>query len=254
MEAASHKALTIEQFTRQAVPFAELPAHASAMDILERLAHPSSADEMLDVACGPGLVACRFAPQVKWVTGVDLTPAMIHQAALAQANHGYGNMTWQIGTADPLPFADASFSLVLTRYSFHHFQQPARVLAEMLRVCRAGGTVVVADVAQPAICVAGYDEIERLRDPSHVHALSREEFAGMLGESGLRDIEFAEYKVDIALDAQLAASFPVPGGAERIREILRADVGVDRCGVDARWVGGELHYSVPIVVDAGSKP
>ena len=254
MEAASHKALTIEQFTRQAVPFAELPAHSSAMDILIRLARSSPGDEMLDVACGPGLVACRFAPLVKRVTGLDLTPAMIRQAEQAQVSHGYSNMAWQIGDVDSLPFGDASFDIVLTRYSFHHFQQPAKVMAEMMRVCRPGGTVLVADVAQPSQRVEGYDEIERLRDPSHVHALSREEFAGILGDSGLQDLQFAEYKVEIALEEQLAASFPVPGGAERIREILRADVGVDRCGVAAHWVGAELHYSVPIVVASGRRP
>jgi hypothetical protein len=57
----------------------------------------------------------------------------------------------------------------------------------------------------------------------------------------------------MSVESQLAASFPVPGGADRIRELLRQDVGVDRCGVLAHWVGPELHYAVPIVVDVASK-
>jgi len=123
----------------------------------------------------------------------------------------------------------------------------------MVRVCRPGGRVLVADVVQPADKVAGYDEIELLRDPSHVHALSRDEFAGLFAASGLEAVQFAEYKVELALEHQLAASFPVPGGAERIRDLLRADVGVDRCGVSAHWVGSELHYAIPIVIAVGSK-
>ena len=254
MDQESHQALTIDQFTRQAVPFAKLPGHSASMDILIRLARPTTADVVLDVACGPGLVACRFAPLVRHVTGLDITPEMIHQAELAQAKHGFANMTWQVGAAEPLPFPDASFNLVVTRYSFHHFQGPAAVLSEMVRVCQPGGRVLVADVSQPPAKVAGYDEIERLRDPSHVHAVSRDEFAKLFSNSGLQDMEFAEYKVEMALADQLAASFPGPGGADRIRELLRADVGVDRCGVSAHWVGSELHYAVPIVVAIGSKP
>ena len=254
MDSQSHKALTIDQFTRQAIPFARLPGHSAAMDILIRLARPTVLDEMLDVACGPGLVGCQFAPLVRHVTGLDLTPEMIRQAEQAQAKQGYRNMSWQVGEAEPLPFPDESFTLVVTRYSFHHFQHPAGVLSEMIRVCRGGGRILVADVAQPVEKVAGYDEIERLRDPSHVHALSRAEFAGLLSSTGLCELEFAEYKVEMALELQLAASFPVRGGADQIREILRADVGVDRCGVAPHWVGSELHYAVPIVVATGRKP
>lgn len=253
MDAVTHQALTIDQFTRQAVPFAKLPGHSSSLDLLTQLCHPSAADHALDVACGPGLVACHFAPLVAHITGLDITPEMIRQAEQAQTDRGLTNMTWRVGSADPLPFADAAFSLVITRYSFHHFRRPAAVLTEMVRVCRPGGRVLVADVAQPADKVAGYDEIEWLRDPSHVHALSRDEFAGLFAASGLGSVQFAEYKVEMSLEHQLAASFPVPGGADRIRELVRADVGVDSRGVAAHWVGPELHYAVPIVVAVGTK-
>lgn len=253
MDAATHRALTIDQFTRQAVSFANLPGHSSSLGLLTQLGRPSVADDVLDVACGPGLVACHFAPLVAHVAGLDITPEMISQAGQAQAGRGLTNMTWRVGSADPLPFPDATFSLVLTRYSFHHFQRPAAVLPEMVRVCRPGGRVLVADVVQPADKVAGYDEIELLRDPSHVHALSRDEFAGLFAGSGLGSVQFAEYKVELALEHQLAASFPVPGGADRIRELLRADVGADRRGVSAHWVGSELHYAIPIVVAVGTK-
>ena len=254
MDDKAHQALTIDQFTRQAAPFASLPGHSSSLDILSRLSNPNPTDRALDVACGPGLVACHFAPFVSHITGLDITPEMIRQAEQAQSKGDLNNMTWQVGSADPLPFEDSTFSLVLTRYSFHHFQRPGSVLAEMIRVCRPGGRVLVADVAQPADKVAGYDEIELLRDPSHTHALSRDELANLFAGSGLESILFDEYKVEMALETQLSASFPVPGGADRIRELVRADVGHDRCGLSAHWVGSELHYAIPIVVAVGRKP
>ena len=57
----------------------------------------------------------------------------------------------------------------------------------------------------------------------------------------------------MSLESQLAASFPVLGGADRIRNLLREDVGLDRCGVSAHWVGSELQYAVPIVVGSATK-
>lgn len=253
MDATSHRALTIDQFTKQAIPFAQLPGHSSSLDLLTAMANPSTADQALDVACGPGLVACHFAPLVGHITGIDITPEMVRQAEKAQADRGLGNMTWKVGTASPLPFADSAFSLVITRYSFHHFQDPSAVVAELIRVLRPGGRLLIADVAQPSDKAGGYDEIELLRDPSHVHALTREEFAGLFVSSRLGPARFAEYKVEMSLESQLSASFPVPGGADRTRELLRQDVGVDRCGVAAHWVGSELHYAIPIVVGVASK-
>src|SRR5262249_57315235 len=84
-----------------------------------------------------------------------------------------------------LPSPDASFDAVVPRFSFHHLLAPAKALAEMVRVCRAGGRVVVCDVyTTTAEQAAEYDRLERLRDPSHVRALRLEELPAVLGEAG----------------------------------------------------------------------
>ncbi len=133
--------LILDQFTRQAVPFAEMPAHSNdeANLLLIDMAQVGPEDTVLDVACGPGLVGCALAEVARHVTGIDLTPAMIEQAQVRQRSMGLANLTWLVGDAVPLPFPDASFSAVVTRYSFHHFLEPKVVLAEMVRVCRPGG-------------------------------------------------------------------------------------------------------------------
>ena len=101
---------------------------------------------------------------VRHITGIKITPEMIRQAEAAQGARGLANMDWRVAPADPLPLADNPFSLVIMRYSFHHFQHPDKVVAEMLRACRPGGRILIADIAQPEDKVAGYDEIELLRD------------------------------------------------------------------------------------------
>jgi SAM-dependent methyltransferase len=163
------------------------------------------------------------------------------------------NLEWHVGNAVPLPFADGAFSLVVTRYSFHHFQEPVLAFAEMMRVCRAGGRVLVADVAVTPERSAAYDRIERLRDPSHTHALTEPEFAALFADSGLGACKYSGYPVDMELDSLIGSSFPNPGDAEVIRKMVTDDIGVNALGVNARMENGKLMYTFPIAVYVGRK-
>jgi len=248
-----HQQLIVKQFTQQAIPFAQLPGHLDALDLLLEMARPTQQDSVLDLACGPGLVACAFARHTGQVIGMDLTPAMLEQAARRQHEQGLGNLIWQQGDVQTLPYADHSFSLVLTRYSFHHLLDPQQALAEMIRVCKPGGRVLVADVALSAEKVAAYDQLELLRDPSHTHALTTTEFSDLFQNSGLHDCTQAGYNVELELEAQLRASFPLPGDEERIRQLVTEDIGLDHLGINARHQDGAVVYSVPISVFVGRK-
>jgi len=248
-----HQAAIIEQFSRQAIPFTEVPGHYDALQILLELSGVRGDDEVLDVACGPGLVACAFARQARQVTGLDITPAMIEQARERQQAQQLVNLDWTVGEADPLPYDDHRYSLVVTRYSFHHLLSPTRALAEMIRVCRPGGRVLVADVAVDAEKSAAYDRLEKLRDPSHTHALTVSEFAELFRRSGLGDCRQSGYGVEIELESQLKASFPAPGDEAVIRKMVTDDIGKDCLGVRAKREAGEVVYTVPIAVYVGTK-
>lgn len=145
-----HHRTIIEQFSLQAVPFAELPGHSDSIQRLIEFSQVSAADTVLDLACGPGLVACAFAEHTAHVTGIDLTPKMIEQAEKRQRENHVTNVSWKIGNVLPLPFPDSSFSCVITRYIFHHFLDPRGVLSEMVRVCEPCGTVMVVDAVLPS--------------------------------------------------------------------------------------------------------
>ena len=248
-----HNQTIVEQFSQQAVPFAEKPEHSDSMQMLIEMSGVSGGDQVLDVACGPGLVACAFAPHARQVTGIDITPAMIEQARGLQGEKQLKNLTWQVGDVLPLPFPGASFSVVLTRYSFHHFLNPEAVLAEMVRVCRTGGRVLVADVVLPPEKAEAYNRMEKLRDPSHTRALTYPEMAEIIGASGLTNLQTGHYKVEMELEKQLGASFPNPGDADRIRRLFEADLGVDDLGVGAHRHGGEIYFAYPILVVVGEK-
>ena len=245
--------LILDQFTRQAQPFAEMHARddAEIHQLLIQTADIAAADDVLDVACGPGLVACEVARVARHVTGLDLTPAMIAQATERQRGFGLRNLTWLVGDAQPLPFSDGSFSRIITRYSFHHFTDPQGVFAEMVRVCRTGGRVTVADVFTNSPEQAdAYDHLEKLRDPSHTHALQQTEL-NLLFES-LRDVRRAYYRYPVKVDNLLARSFPVPGGAEAFRRLVAEDVGVNKLAIQASKEDG-LGFAFPVVVLSGVK-
>jgi ubiquinone/menaquinone biosynthesis C-methylase UbiE len=178
-----HDAVVRKSFERQAAlfvgdhsPFARRPASAVAW--LE----PLDPDMIvLDVACGAAHAAEQAAPHVRQVVGIDLTPALLRVGAERLRNNGITNVLLQEGNAAALPFLDASFDLVVCRGALHHFAERGTAVAEMARVCRPGGRVVVADMVAPSAEVRGaFDELHRCLDPSHAGVLLESELAELL--------------------------------------------------------------------------
>jgi len=89
-----HNSIIVEQFTRQAAPFARMHTAEESMELFKRVAGVTRDDIALDVACGPGLVACAFAKIAKHVSGVDITPAMLEQARQLQQRERLTNIEW----------------------------------------------------------------------------------------------------------------------------------------------------------------
>jgi ubiquinone/menaquinone biosynthesis C-methylase UbiE len=178
---------------------------------------------------------------------------MLEQAEISARQKNLTNLSWQQGDIETLPFPDESFSIVLSRYAFHHFLHPDLVLSEMVRVCCSGGRILIADVVLAPDKVNSYDQVEKLRDPSHTHALTQEEFSKLIADVNLQNIKLRSYKVELELEQQLAASFPNPGDDDKLRQIFREDIGVDRLGVGAHFQNQEIHYAVPITAIIGEK-
>jgi SAM-dependent methyltransferase len=93
---------------------------------------------LLEVAAGPGRLARAAALRGARVTGVDLAPAMV---ALARSLHP--DLEFREGSADALPFADASFDAVVCGVGLGHFPEPERAAAEFVRVLAPGGRAAV---------------------------------------------------------------------------------------------------------------
>jgi len=254
----AHRDLIVEQFTKQAVPFSTAPGvrDEEALRLLVDFAGAGPEDTVLDVACGPGLVVCALAAVVRHATGIDVTPAMIERALALAAEKSLRNVTWQVGDVLPLPYPDGAFSLVVSRFAFHHFSEPRAVLAEMKRVCAPGGRVVLVDVAasEDPAKAAALNRMEKLRDPSHVRALTFAELEGLFAEVGLPAPRAVFYQLKSELEGLLERSFPEPGDAGRIRQMFIDSLADDGLGLGTRRRrGGEIVFAYPVAVLAAGK-
>jgi ubiquinone/menaquinone biosynthesis C-methylase UbiE len=165
-----------QAFSGQAAGFASAgDTYADAEEMawmLEEL--PLTRDaRALDIACGTGEFSRALAPRVHSVIGLDATPAMMEQGEKFVAQVGIDNISFQQGVVQELPFEDSSFDVVASRYAFHHFADPRPVIAEMARVCRPGGHIIIVDIIVPEAATAvEYNYYEWLCDPSHTRALN----------------------------------------------------------------------------------
>jgi SAM-dependent methyltransferase len=244
--------IVLDQFTRQAAPFANSAAmrDEDALRLLVEFSGAGAGDTVLDVACGPGLVVAAFAKVCQRATGIDLTPAMIEKAREHAAVLGLTNVDWHVGNVLPLPFADRAFSVVVCRFAFHHFPDPLAVLREMARVCTRPGRIVIADMAasdDPKRADA-LNRMERLRDPSHTRALSLAELRDLFARTGLPAPRETYYDVRAELEGLLATSFPAPGDIPVIRQMFAASLADDGLGMKTKQKGDKILLSYPIAI------
>jgi ubiquinone/menaquinone biosynthesis C-methylase UbiE len=254
-----HRQEIIEQFTKQAIPFSEAqPVKDEAvLRMTVEFVGVRPTDLVLDVACGPGIVAIAFARAAKQVFGIDVTLAMIERATQLRAESGLTNVTFQVADADPLPFPREMFDIVYSRFAIHHFQHPAKILREKVATTKPGGKVVVIDaVASEDPDKAGYlNRIESLRDSSHVRMMPLSEHERMFQQVGLVNLRKTLYRFEAEVEAWLARSFPKEGDADRIRLMMAESIEEDRAGLGVRRdERGRLRFTYPVVILVGERP
>lgn len=163
-------------------------------------------DTVLDLGCGAGLdlvlAARRAAPGGK-VIGVDMTAEMVEQARANAAEAGLENVEVRQGIIEALPVEDASIDRVISNCAINLSPEKGKVFAEIARVLRPGGTMLVSDIVVREL-PAWVLESRPLYCACIGGAASEEEYLAGLSGAGLVDAEVRGRKV---LDATQIAAF-----------------------------------------------
>jgi SAM-dependent methyltransferase len=206
---------------------------------LQRFCELAGAERVLDAGTGSGTFTLALAPNVREVVGLDPVPELLeHARRLAE---GKTNVSFVEGDATALPFAADSFDLATCARTLHHVDRPELVVAELARVVRPGGGLLLVDQISSLDPLEGIarDRLERLRDPSHRRTLSDQDIRGLLEANWLVLRRSRVHREDHELGAFLdhAACY----GEDReaaVAEAERLVAGGQRAGIALRRCGG----------------
>lgn len=252
-EKQKHNEKIKEQFSKQAAGYTSVKAHAEALHTIIEMSGVTENDNVIDVACGSGIVSCAFAKYAHHVTGIDITEEMLEQARKLQVENLLTNIEWVAGDVEPLKFDNNQFSIVFSRFSFHHFLEYEKVFEEMIRVCKPGGVVMVVDVVLPDEKRKAYDDMEALRDPSHSGVLSPGDFEKLFQHPLLADIKAADYQMNIEMETQLNASFMPEENREKFRALIQQDINKNNLGVNVTQIKNSYQLFYPIQIYMATK-
>ncbi|WP_199536135.1 class I SAM-dependent methyltransferase [Dyella solisilvae] len=141
---------------------------------------------VLDLGCGGGHVSYRAAPLVREVVACDVTASMLDIVRGAAVERGLHNVVTAQAPAECLPFDDATFDVVVARYTTHHWRDRDAGLREARRVLKPGGLAIFIDVVAPeqALLDSWLQTLELLRDISHVRNYRVSEWVAALAAAG----------------------------------------------------------------------
>ena len=192
----------VEQFGPSAADYATFSYHAAGPDLQPMLAagEMQGHERVLDIGCGPGHTALLFATRAREVVALDPTQAMLDQATALADERGISNLSVERASAEAIPFPDDSFDRVTSRQSAHHYPDVRAALREVARVLRPGGRFVLIDTFSPEEQHSDefLNQIELLRDPSHVRDYRVSEWREMFAEVGfsLRNLQHWDIPLD----------------------------------------------------------
>jgi SAM-dependent methyltransferase len=186
----------------RAQAYRDSPTHREGpdLDLLVEWCEPEEGMKALDVATGGGHVARRLREEGATVVTLDPSPGM--QADV-------------VANAEHIPFADGSFDVVVSRIAPHHFTDVRAAVAEMARV--SNRLVVIEDTLYSN---DRHEQAEKLRDPTHVHNYTEDEWREFLTEAGLEVEQSERFEKTHPLEAWLARTGCEGEEAECVKELL----------------------------------
>ncbi len=213
------------QFGQHAELYRKSRTHSDQVTLnhIIELISPNNEDKALDVGSGGGHMATEIAKKTDETIASDITPEMLVQTRKLAEEKGLKNLNFCLADTNNLPFRVEMFDVVTCRIVLHHVYSADRAVSEMSRVLKKDGTLFIQDILgiEDAQARSYMDQIEKLRDPSHIKNYNIVEWNGFLTKAGLRTVRSETTPGVYDLDEWASRSGTSVNNIEEIKSLLQ---------------------------------
>ncbi|MDQ2904367.1 MAG: methyltransferase domain-containing protein [Ktedonobacteraceae bacterium] len=252
-----HRLLVQQRFGATAQAYASSTVHSQGPDLdwIVEAAALTGKELVVDVATGTGFTAFALAPYAHEVVGIDITMPMLEAAQRLATERQLTNVRFQQGDALALPFSSSSVDLVACRHSAHHFSKISHAVQEWARVLKPGGKLLLADSISPEEPELDIflNEIEVLRDPSHIHNYRISEWLTLLGEGGLTASVLREWGIPLDIRSWTQRMQTPAEDVERIIQYCANASPVEQERFHIEQLDGLFSFMLPAALFVGVK-
>ena len=210
-----------EQFNNQAKFYSSSKTFSAgeSLDILSNLLNKGKFESGLDIGTGAGFAAFELSKSCEKVEATDISEGMINEAKKIMKERKINNLNFNICSAEELNYRDKEFDIVTCRTAAHHFLDVEKFCSEVHRVLRDEGEFIIVDtITSDQIKLNNWhQEVELIRDKSHIRNLSLIEWKNILKISKFSFLDIIQSRVTMNLNDWMERS----GTSDKDKNILK---------------------------------
>lgn len=246
-----------EQFNIQANKYAEwkFTKERNYLEGFSLFCNIKDNDTILDVACGTGNFALFASKIAKHATGIDISNIEIDIAKKIAEDLRIKNVNFDCGNVERLPYEKDNFSVVVSRYAFHHFNWSEVVFEEMVRCCEIGGKICIHDVVsyENDYLDCFFNEFDKLVDASHNKLLKMSELKDLFKQKQIEILDELIVTVELNVNDYINHAVQNSNSENNLKKIL------EKCKEDQALIDylflkmDELYFKRDIAIILGRK-
>jgi len=210
-----------EQFNNQAKFYSSSKTFSAgeSLDILSNLLNKGKFESGLDIGTGAGFAAFELSKSCEKVEATDISEGMINEAKKIMKERKINNLNFNICSAEELNYRDKEFDIVTCRTAAHHFLDVEKFCSEVHRVLKDEGEFIIVDtITSDQIKLNNWhQEVELIRDKSHIKNLSLIEWKNILKISKFSFLDIIQSRVTMNLNDWMERS----GTSDKDKKILK---------------------------------
>ena len=210
-----------EQFNNQAKFYSSSKTFSAgeSLDILSNLFNKKKFKSGLDIGTGAGFAAFELSKSCEKVEATDISEGMINEAKKIMKERKINNLNFNICSAEELKYSDKEFDIVTCRTAAHHFLDVEKFCSEVHRVLKDEGEFIIVDtITSDQIKLNNWhQEVELIRDKSHIKNLSLIEWKSILKISKFSFLDIIQSRVTMNLNDWMERS----GTSDKDKKILK---------------------------------